>query len=255
VPETPDEGQRLGVEQLTEMAAGGAGIEVLSATAMPERPGWLRVDVSLDCTETPHAPGGLCLRARDRLMILIPPGFPFCVPQVGVPHMRWVGAPDVQWGWSLCLYAAPSIEWAPADGMRGLVERLTLWLDRASMGQLDPDDQPLHPPIAYIKPAAGVVVVRADLGDLAQPSRPRRNPGGRARAEAGHPPHEHRLLVAVCEQRHPDRLDVIDWIGRGGGAAARGRPASDGPGRLPADRRPRRPHGHRDRLRVPVACQ
>ncbi len=215
MPETAADGQRLGVEQLTEMAAAAGDIEVLSACAVPERPGWLQMEVSLDCSDTPHAPGGLRLRARERFMVLIPPGFPFALPEVRVPHMRWAGAPHVQFGQCLCLYAAPSIEWASADGMRGLVERLTLWLDRASMGQLDPDDQPLHPPVAYITPAAGVVVVRADLDDLAPPSRSRRSPAGRGRADAGDPPHEHRLVVAVCDQRHAGRLDVVEWIGRG----------------------------------------
>ena len=123
--------------------------------------------ISLDCAGTPHAPGGLRLRNRERFVVLVPAGIPFDVPVVLVPHRRWAGTPHVQWGVQLCLYAAPSVEWVPADGMFGLIERLTVWLERAALGELDPDDQPLHPPVAYTSGAAGVMVVRADLGELA----------------------------------------------------------------------------------------
>src|SRR6266851_151462 len=99
--------------------------------------------------------------------------------------------------------------------MRGLVERLTLWLDRASLGQLDPEDQPLHLPVAYPGMTAGVVVVRADIGHLAPPGRPpRQMAGGRGRAAADDQPHDHRLLVAVCDRPDVDRLDIVEWIGR-----------------------------------------
>ncbi len=215
MPVHADEGQRLGVEQLVEIASVGDGVEVLSTGAVPGLPGWVQVEVSLDCSGTPYASEGLRLRGRERFLIAIAPGFPFHHPEVRVPHTRWAGVPHVQFGEWLCLYAAPSIEWAPADGMRGLVERLTLWLDRASMGQLDPDDQPLHPPVAYAAPTAGVVVVRADLGELApQPRPPHRQAGGERRPRGGDAPHDCRLLVAICEQHDAARLDVVGWVGR-----------------------------------------
>ena len=63
--------------------------------------------------------------------------------------------------------AAPSIEWDPADGMFGLIQRLGEWLRQAALGELDPDDQPLHPPVAYTSATHGVIVIRADLGERA----------------------------------------------------------------------------------------
>ena len=63
--------------------------------------------------------------------------------------------PHVQWQHLICLYAAPSVEWLPADGMRGLLDRLIAWLRRAAAGDLDPEDQPLHPPVAYVSLSAG----------------------------------------------------------------------------------------------------
>ena len=55
----------------------------------------------------------------------------------------------MQWGRHLCLYAAPSVEWVPSGGMDSFIERLAAWVVRAAEGTLDPDGQPLHPPVAY----------------------------------------------------------------------------------------------------------
>ena len=55
----------------------------------------------------------------------------------------------MQWGGLLCLYAAPAVEWNPADGMFGLLDRLWQWLESAAAGELDPQAAPLHPPITY----------------------------------------------------------------------------------------------------------
>src|SRR6266536_5262014 len=98
----------------------------------------------------------------------------------------------------LCLYAAPSTQWRPGDGMRGYIERLKLWLEKAALDQLDPDDQPLHPPVAYVLGAGGKVVVRADLAD--------RVPW------AAEPVPPARALLALCEQDGEDRLDVVGWM-------------------------------------------
>ena len=71
----------------------------------------------------------------------------------------------MQWGSYLCLYAATSVEWNPADGMRGFIGRLSKWIERAAAGTLDPDGQPLHPPVVYSKSEAGRLLVHPDLGD------------------------------------------------------------------------------------------
>jgi integrative and conjugative element protein (TIGR02256 family) len=214
---TLSEGQRLALDQLREVVALSSG-----AIDMPVEPtavdsdGWLRARISLDCAKTPQAPGGLRLRNRERFVVLVSTDFPFEVPVVLVPHRRWVGTPHVQWGVQLCLYMAPSIEWVPADGMFGLIERLTVWLEHAALGELDPDDQPLHPPVAYISGAAGVMVVHADLGELA----PSASTSGR-RQLAFAPGVErqpwgsttYRLVVGITKAQ-TDRFDLFEWVDR-----------------------------------------
>jgi integrative and conjugative element protein (TIGR02256 family) len=211
------EGQRLALEQVRELIAVSAG-----AIGMPAEPaaadggGWLGIMISLDCAATPHAPGGLRLRRRERFTVYVPPGFPFDLPVVTVPHHRWAGTAHVQWGIQLCLYAAPSIEWVPSDGMFGLIGRLTMWLERAALGELDPDELPLHPPVAYALGDAGVIVVRADLGALAPAAagsgrRLPAVPPAPARPEA---PAGHRLVVGITEAHADDRLDVVEWVNR-----------------------------------------
>jgi predicted acylesterase/phospholipase RssA len=119
----------------------------------------LRIEISLDCRGIEHRSGGLRLRARERLRLLIDPSFPFEPPSAYVNHRRWAGTPHVQWGISLCLYAAPAVEWHPGDGMFGFIDRLWLWLERAAAGELDPDDVPLHPPVAYVSDLEEVPIV------------------------------------------------------------------------------------------------
>ena len=82
----------------------------------------------------------------------------------------------------LCLYAAPSVEWVPSSGMDSFIERLAAWVVRAAEGTLDPDGQPLHPPVAYPTAGAGLVVVHPDVGNRA----PWAAGSRRARGAAGH---------------------------------------------------------------------
>lgn len=128
----------------------------------------LRIDLSLDCRGVQHRAGGMRLRERERFLVLIDAGFPFDYPSVIVLHCRWAGMPHVQWGISLCLYAAPSVEWQPGDGMFGFVERLWTWLNKAAAAELDPDDAPLHPPVAYTSDLGEVPVIipRADTPEV-----------------------------------------------------------------------------------------
>ncbi|MGW4420480.1 ThiF family adenylyltransferase [Streptosporangium sp. NPDC004631] len=120
--------------------------------------------VSLDTHGIPKGPG-IRVRAREQFRIRVPDTFPYQPPSVSVDHPRWKGTPHVHWGSLLCLYAAPSVEWNPADGMRGLIERLVTWLERAAEGTLDPAGQPLHPPVTYASAEAGCAIIHPDLGD------------------------------------------------------------------------------------------
>lgn len=205
-------GQQQALTQLKEIADASDAVQILDDGAGTSPNPFLQVQLSLDCANAPHHPAGVKLRGRERFIILIPIDFPFAVPTVMVPHRRWAGTPHVQWGVQLCLYAAPSVEWVPADGMFGFIERLTLWLERASLGELDPDDQPLHPPVAYVSAGGGFVVVHADIGLLA----PAALQPGRLLAPAASPSGDStdrfRLVVGVAEGTPTGRVDVVEWI-------------------------------------------
>lgn len=153
--------------------------------------------ISLDTGGVVTAGSGIAVRRRERFEILVEPSYPHVYPSVMVRHRRWAGTPHVQWGSVLCLYAAPSVEWNPADGMRGLISRLMLWVQRAAAGELDPAGQPLHPPIAYGSYKNGWIVLRPDLGDLV----PWRDPNGDRVS----------LVYAWCVQRG-SRVDVLEWL-------------------------------------------
>ncbi len=202
-PESPPvltPGQQLAVDQLTEIADRSDGaVEILHGPRRAGKGPAVVISIALDCSGIVSGPAGLLLRARETFGFEVSPEFPFTVPQVSVSHTRWAGTPHVQWQHIICLYAAPSVEWLPADGMRGLLDRLITWLRRAAAGDLDPEGQPLHPPVAYASLAAGVAVVRPDL----PASEPERDAGivGPARP-----------MIAVCRQDRPDRVDVTEWV-------------------------------------------
>ena len=112
-----------------------------------------RFTISMDTSGLPPAPasgprpGAVPGPGRDEVPVPAPGG-------LGAPR-RWARTPHVQWGSHLCLYAAPSVEWVPSDGMDGFIERLSTWVVQAAAGTLDPDGQPLHPPVAYPSAGAG----------------------------------------------------------------------------------------------------
>ena len=186
----------LAGQQLHELADVSDGaIEIISSRSNGDK---IVFDMSLDTRGIETHDGGIRVRARVRFLILVDETYPYSPPSVWVPHRRWAGTPHVQWGRHLCLYAAPSVEWNPADGMRGLVARLKPWLQRAAEGTLDPDGQPLHPPVAYSSAEAGKIIINPDLGGLA-PWAEQLVSGQTA------------LIYAWCE-RDRKRVDVIEWL-------------------------------------------
>ncbi len=203
--------QRLALDQLAELAAQGDAVQVVDQAGPPCADGSIWVEISLNCSGARHARGGIALRRRERFHILIPNDFPFSVPTVVVPHFRWANTPHVQRGKQLCLYAAPSVEWVPADGIRGLIGRLAEWLDRAALGELDPAAAPLHPPVAYAAANIGVLVIRADVGDLSPHAQPPQRSGGPTTIARSHVAE---TVVALCEHRGDGRFDVVEWISR-----------------------------------------
>lgn len=182
------------VEQLRQLASLSGPIQLHAVT---EERGRTVLRVSLDTRGIHHRAGGIRLRAREVFQFVVSEDYPFTAPSVWATHQRWAGTAHVQWGRSVCIYAAPSVEWSPTDGMRGLIDRLMLWLERAAAGTLDPDGQPLHPPVAYSAVDAGHLVVRADIGDRA--------PWNSGSDSAS-------VLFAGCLVVGADRVDVVEWL-------------------------------------------
>ena len=161
-------GQALALRQLRSIElASPQALEILDATEpiVDGAPMWL--NVSLDCRGIASAPRGIDLRERERFSVGIDPGFPFKVPDTLVRHARWAGNPHVQWRRQLCLYLAETVEWVPADGMYGYIERLFHWLQRAAAGTLDAEGAALHPPVAYVTRGTPMVIPRVDTPAVA----------------------------------------------------------------------------------------
>ena len=197
------DGPDLAERQLRALAAvSGGTVEVLAAEDTGE--GTRRLTISMDTSRLPAGPG-IRVRDRERFWIYAGARYPYQPPTVWVPHLRWAKSPHVQWGGSLCLYAAPSVEWVPSGGMDGLIERLAEWVARAAEGTLDPDGQPLHPPVAYPTTGAGTVVVHPDVGGRAPWSAADQAASAEpAQAQAG-------LVAAWCTVSG-DRVDVLEWM-------------------------------------------
>ena len=160
-------GQRLALRQLRSIALVSPGaLEIVSVSDPVETSSLIWVDVSIDCAGLEHKPPGIVLHGRERFEIGISPEFPFTTPSILVRHARWAGTPHVQWRRVLCLYAAPSVEWLPADGMYGYVARLDRWLKSAAAGELDPANAPLHPPVAYVSSGAPLVIPRENAPEV-----------------------------------------------------------------------------------------
>jgi integrative and conjugative element protein (TIGR02256 family) len=156
--------------------------------------------ISLDTSGLEHTATGITVRDRERFKVIINGGFPFVPPSVFSVHKRWARTPHVQWGSSLCLYAAPSVEWNPTDGMRGFIHRLSKWVEKAAAGTLDPEGQPLHPPAVYTSADAGHLLVHPNLGDRV----PWAADG--SGSEVG-------TQVAWCAvNSRRKRVDVLEWV-------------------------------------------
>jgi integrative and conjugative element protein (TIGR02256 family) len=188
----------LARRQLVDLADRSEGaIELVKCTVDGR---WTVFDVALDTRGIATSDlSRIHVRARHRFEIIVDDRFPYQPPAVRVTHRRWAGTAHVQWGRQLCLYAAPSVEWDPGDGMRGLIDRLLSWLQRAAEGTLDPDGQPLHPPVTYTTASAGWIVINPDLGDRV-PWSDEVQPGA-----------ESERLYAWC-QRNGNRVDVLEWL-------------------------------------------
>jgi proteasome lid subunit RPN8/RPN11 len=164
---TCSDGQHLAFEQLAEISeASGGELSIVSSQPPTEEGGNLSVRLSVGTGHLGRAENGFRFNAREPLLVYLPPSFPLKKPSIFFAHSRFAGLPHVQWGKSICLYQSSDIEWVASDGMYGFVQRLNEWLRAAALGELDPDNAPLHPPIAYTS-SDFKIVVSADAPDIA----------------------------------------------------------------------------------------
>ena len=137
----------LAEEQITEIAdASNGAVQIHDKTTHPS--GWRQFALSIRFDGLKRVDDGLRVRAREPLRVVVPPTFPFGRPFVETPHVRFSGFRHVQWRRYPCLYVSSS-DWVPEEGMYGFIKRLDAWVRDAAMNNLDPNDAPLHPPVAY----------------------------------------------------------------------------------------------------------
>ncbi|MBI5861036.1 MAG: ThiF family adenylyltransferase [Rhodocyclales bacterium] len=155
------QGQQLALRQLNDIVANSNGVlEVLEPATESKSKGFIWIRLSLE-TKNYRTGNGLAFRDRERISLHLHPDFPFKKPDIYFTHTRFIGTPHVQWGNSICLYQSSEMEYDPSDGMFGFFDRVEQWVRAAGKGELDPDDAPLHPPVAYTT-SSSRFVVRAD---------------------------------------------------------------------------------------------
>ena len=137
----------LAGEQLKEVADASDGtVQLCEGTQLVDTYCLFEISIRFDGLE--RVQDGLPVRAREAFRVFVPFTFPFEHPLVTTPHVRFSGFNHVQWRRQLCLYRS-SADWRPENGMYGFVKRLDAWIRDAAVNNLDPDDAPLHPPVAY----------------------------------------------------------------------------------------------------------
>ena len=150
---------KLAREQIQEIANASDGtVQIHGETTQPS--GWGQFEISIRFDGLERVENGLRVRAREPFRVIVPPVFPFGSPVVATPHVRFSGFRHVQWRRHPCLYDSSS-DWRPEEGMYGFIRRLDAWIRDAAMNNLDPNDAPLHPPVAY-HTVNRLVVPRAD---------------------------------------------------------------------------------------------
>lgn len=137
-------GQERAVRELCRLRAAGPDVVDFGEPELLSN-GWLCVQLSLKIGLVEWHEGGLQLRDREKVSLLVPPDFPFRKPSTFVEHDRFAGFPHVVWGTTLCLYQS-ELEWNPSDGLYGHFTRLSQWLGRAAANDMDPAEGPLEPP-------------------------------------------------------------------------------------------------------------
>lgn len=145
------EGQKLALIQIQAIESESENeFEILGYNLYGSEPNYIKISISIAMRSYEKKSDGFDFRLRERFNILVHKNFPFQVPSISFIDSRYIGKPHVQWGKVICLYQSIEVDYDPADGMFGVIGRLNLWLRKASLGELDPNDEPLHPPVAYV---------------------------------------------------------------------------------------------------------
>lgn len=152
----------------------------------------LAVGVELATDTFDKQDGGLPVQERERLILVVPPGYPHVAPEVLVDHDRWLDQPHVLQGRRLCLYLDPTAEWNPTAGMRGFFQRLWDWFADATANRFDPATAMYHPVggVLHRTPGAPTLVVHQLLGDR---------------------PASFTIQRILLRHRRPHRIDVEGW--------------------------------------------
>ena len=181
---------KLAADQIRETAEVSEGsVQIHAEKPLPNGQHAFKISIRFNGLE--RVEDGLRVRARELFWVVVPPTFPFHHPLVVTPHTRFSGFHHVQWCRRLCLYGS-SADWRPEEGMYGFIKRLDAWVRDASLNNLDPDDAPLHPPVAY--PTVNRLFVPIADTPLVE-----RSP-----------------WIGVAELRtRNNRTEIIDWIEHG----------------------------------------
>jgi hypothetical protein len=146
------DGQNLGITQLKNIQDGAEySFEIIGMQRYKLNEDYILIETSLFTKGFVYKNGGFNFRPRERLQIFIPKEFPYELPRLEFYDYRYFGKPHVHWWKEICLYQSVEFEWDPGDGMFGYMDRLHLWFQKAALGELDPPNEPLHPPVAYVR--------------------------------------------------------------------------------------------------------
>lgn len=145
------------LQRLHVISGGGFEFQLLPKAPAP----WTAAAVSIRLGSMDFREGGLQLHEREDFVLYVPADYPFESPSLVVTHDRFAGFPHVIWGRGICIYQS-ELEWNPADGLYGFLERLRAWLVRAAVNDMDPVEGPLEPP-HYVTDSSQVpFVIRAN---------------------------------------------------------------------------------------------
>lgn len=157
------ETQLLALKQLERYAKKSENKFSVEEIREPKNAGdLLTIKVSFSTEGFVQRDGGVQLNEHEIFYFCIPADFPHIKPIVHVDDAKFALLPHVQWNGELCLYYSSDREWNPQRGMYGLIERLIVWMKRASENKLNSIDFPLHPPVAWSMSTSEKILVEAN---------------------------------------------------------------------------------------------